>query len=157
MKRILSSVIYASFCIVALLFAQTAMAQKARTITGQVFDNAGQPMIGATVVVAGNTNVGTTTDAQGKYTLVAPVDGVLSVSFIGYDEQKVAINGKTLVNIVLAEAAHAMDDVIVTAYGEAKREAFTGSAVQIKSEEIVKSQHTNQGCRNSIIHSLCKQ
>ena len=46
MKRIINSVIYASFCIVALLFAQTAMAQKARTISGQVFDNSGQPMIG---------------------------------------------------------------------------------------------------------------
>ena len=118
-----------------------AMAQN-KQVSGTVTDTKGAPVIGATVVVDGTT-IGTSTDAEGKYTLDAPVDGVLAVSSIGYSEQKVAINGKTLVNIVLAEAAHAMDDVIVTAYGEAKREAFTGSAVQIKSEEIVKSQHTN--------------
>ena len=118
-----------------------ALAQN-KQVSGTVTDTKGSPVPGATVVVDGTT-IGTSTDAQGKYTLVAPVDGVLSVSFIGYDEQKVAINGKTVVDIVLAEAAHAMDDVIVTAYGEAKREAFSGSAVMVKSEEIVKTQHTN--------------
>ena len=82
MKRILNSVIYASFCIVALLFAQTAMAQKARTITGQVFDSSGQPMIGATVVVVGNTSVGTTTDVQGKFKIKASQDDQLSFSFL---------------------------------------------------------------------------
>ena len=118
-----------------------ALAQN-KQVSGTVTDTKGSPVPGATVVVDGTT-IGTSTDAQGKYTLVAPVDGVLSVSFIGYDEQMVAINGKTVVDVVLAEAAHAMDDVIVTAYGEAKREAFSGSAVMVKSEEIVKTQHTN--------------
>ena len=118
-----------------------AMAQN-KQVSGTVTDSKGAPVIGATVVVDGTT-IGTSTDAEGKYTLDAPVDGTLAVSSIGYSEQKVAINGKTLVNVVLAEAAHALDDVIVTAYGEAKREAFTGSAVQVKAEDIVKSQHTN--------------
>ena len=118
-----------------------ALAQN-KQVSGTVTDASGAPVPGATVVVDGTT-IGTSTDAQGNYTLAAPADGVLSVSFIGYTEQKVAINGKTLVNVVLAESAHAMEDVIVTAYGEAKREAFTGSAVQVKTEEIVKSQHTN--------------
>ena len=118
-----------------------AMAQN-KQVSGTVTDTKGAPVIGATVVVDGTT-IGTSTDAQGQYTLEAPADGVLAVSSIGYDEQKIAINGKTLVNVVLAEAAHALDDVIVTAYGEAKREAFSGSAVMVKTEEIVKSQHTN--------------
>ena len=118
-----------------------AMAQN-KQVSGTVTDTKGAPVIGATVVVDGTT-IGTSTDAEGKYTLDAPVDGILAVSSIGYSEQKVAINGKTLVNVVLAEAAHALDDVIVTAYGEAKREAFTGSAVMVKTEEIVKTQATN--------------
>ena len=118
-----------------------ALAQN-KQVSGTVTDTKGSPVPGATVVVDGTT-IGTSTDAEGKYTLDAPVDGTLAVSSIGYSEQKVAINGKTLVNVVLAEAAHALDDVIVTAYGEAKREAFTGSAVQVKAEDIVKSQHTN--------------
>ena len=118
-----------------------AMAQN-KQVSGTVTDTKGAPVIGATVVVDGTT-IGTSTDVQGQYTLEAPADGVLAVSSIGYDEQKIAINGKTLVNVVLAEAAHALEDVIVTAYGEAKREAFSGSAVMVKTEEIVKSQHTN--------------
>ena len=118
-----------------------ALAQN-KQVSGTVTDTKGAPVIGATVVVDGTT-IGTSTDALGQYTLEAPADGVLAVSSIGYSEQKVAINGKTLVNVVLAESAHALDDVIVTAYGEAKREAFSGSAVMVKTEEIVKSQHTN--------------
>ncbi|MBQ5353127.1 MAG: carboxypeptidase-like regulatory domain-containing protein, partial [Alistipes sp.] len=118
-----------------------AMAQN-KQVSGTVTDTKGAPVIGATVVVDGTT-IGTSTDALGQYTLQAPADGVLAVSSIGYNDQTVAINGKTLVNVVLTEAAHAMDDVIVTAYGEAKREAFSGSAVMVKTEEIVKSQHTN--------------
>ena len=82
MKRIINSVIYASFCIVALLFAQTAMAQKgARTISGQVFDNTGQPMIGATVVVVGNAGVGTTTDMQGKFKIKASLSNRMFTVF----------------------------------------------------------------------------
>ena len=118
-----------------------ALAQN-KQVSGTVTDSKGAPVIGATVVVDGTT-IGTSTDAQGQYTLNAPADGVITVSYLGYRDQQVAINGKTVVDVVLAESAHALDDVIVTAYGEAKREAFTGSAVQVKTEEIVKSQHTN--------------
>ena len=118
-----------------------ALAQN-KQVSGTVTDTKGAPVIGATVVVDGTT-IGTSTDAQGQYTLNAPADGVLTVSSIGYSDQQVAINGKTVVDVVLAESAHALDDVIVTAYGEAKREAFSGSAVMVKTEEIVKSQHTN--------------
>ena len=101
MKRIINSVIYASFCIVALLFAQTAMAQKARTITGQVLDNTGQPMIGATVVVVGKTNVGTTTDTEGKYKIKASSEDNLSFSFLGYVEVTERVGNRTNINIVL--------------------------------------------------------
>ncbi len=118
-----------------------AIAQN-KQVSGTVTDTKGAPVFGATVVVEGTT-IGTSTDAQGKYTLNAPADGMLSVSFIGYSDQTVAIDGKTVVNVVLTESAHALDDVIITAYGEAKREAFTGSAVMVKTEEIVKSQTTN--------------
>ena len=104
MKRIINSVIYASFCIVALLFAQTAMAQKgARTITGQVFDNTGQPMIGATVVVVGNSSVGTTTDMQGKFKIKASAEDQLSFSFLGYVEVVEKVGTRTSINIVMRQ------------------------------------------------------
>ncbi len=118
-----------------------ALAQN-RQVTGTVTSTGGSPVIGANVVVEGTT-IGTSTDVQGKYVLEAPANSKLSFSSIGYATQVVALNGRTQLDIVLAEAAQSLDDVIVTAYGEAKREAFTGSAVMVKTEDIVKSQTTN--------------
>ena len=115
MKRIINSVIYASFCIVALLFAQTAMAQKARTISGQVYDNTGQPMIGATVVVVGNSGVGTTTDMQGKYKIKATADDQISFSFLGYVEVTEKVGDRTSINVVLQPENVSINEVVVAA------------------------------------------
>ena len=136
MKRILNSVIYASFCIVALLFAQTAMAQKARTITGQVFDNAGQPMIGATVVVAGNTNVGTTTDAQGKYKIKASPEDNLSFSFLGYVEVTERVGNRTNINIVLNPENVSINEVVVIGYGTQQKSDLTGAVTSVNMEDL---------------------
>ena len=136
MKRIINSVIYASFCIVALLFAQTAMAQKARTITGQVFDNAGQPMIGATVVVAGNTNVGTTTDAQGKYKIKASPDDNLSFSFLGYVEVTERVGNRTNINIVLNPENVSINEVVVIGYGTQQKSDLTGAVTSVNMEDL---------------------
>ena len=119
-----------------------ALAQN-KQVSGTVTGPDGTPVVGAAVVVDGNTLLGTSTDLQGKYVLSAPADAVLAVSFIGFEEQKVAINGRTTVDVVLKETTHGIDDVIVTAYGEAKREAFTGSASVIKADDLVKSQTSN--------------
>ena len=136
MKRILNSVIYASFCIVALLFAQTAMAQKGRTITGQVFDNTGQPMIGATVVVVGNTNVGTTTDTQGKYKIKASADDQLSFSFLGYLEVTERVGNRTNINIVMNPENRTIDEVVVIGYGTQQKSDLTGAVTSVNMEDL---------------------
>lgn len=111
-------------------------------VTGTVKDNAGNPVAGATILVEGTTN-GTTSNADGSYSISAASDATLLVSFIGYQSQKLAIAGKTRIDIVLNEDSQAIDDVIVVAFGTAKKEAFTGSAAVIKSDDIVKSQQSN--------------
>lgn len=111
-------------------------------VTGTVKDNAGNPVAGATILVEGTTN-GTTSNADGSYSISAASDATLLVSFIGYQSQKLAIAGKTRIDIVLKEDSQAIDDVIVVAFGTAKKEAFTGSAAVIKSDDIVKSQQSN--------------
>ncbi len=136
MKRIINSVIYASFCIVALLFAQTAMAQKARTITGQVLDNTGQPMIGATVVVVGNTNVGTTTDMEGKYKIKATPDDQLSFSFLGYVEVTERVGNRTNVNIVLQQENVNINEVVVIGYGTQQKSDLTGAVTSVNMEDL---------------------
>lgn len=136
MKRIINSVIYASFCIVALLFAQTAMAQKARTITGQVLDNTGQPMIGATVVVVGNSGVGTTTDMQGKYKIKASQDDQLSFSFLGYVEVTERVGNRTNINIVLQQENVSINEVVVIGYGTQQKSDLTGAVTSVNMEDL---------------------
>ena len=136
MKRIINSVIYASFCIVALLFAQTAMAQKARTISGQVFDNTGQPMIGATVVVVGNSGVGTTTDMQGKYKIKASPEDQLSFSFLGYVEVTEKVGSRTSINIVLQQENVNINEVVVIGYGTQQKSDLTGAVTSVNMEDL---------------------
>ena len=136
MKRIINSVIYASFCIVALLFAQTAMAQKARTITGQVLDNTGQPMIGATVVVVGNSGVGTTTDMQGKYKIKASSEDQLSFSFLGYVEVTERVGNRSAINIVLNPENVNINEVMVIGYGTQQKSDLTGAVTSVNMEDL---------------------
>jgi len=113
-----------------------------RQISGTVANPEGQPIVGATVVVDG-TSAGTTTGSNGKFTLAAPADATLTVSFIGYQSQQIPVAGKTSLDVVLAEDTQAIDDVIVVAYGTTKKEAFTGSASVIKTDDIAKRQVSN--------------
>ena len=111
-----------------------ALAQNKR-ISGTVKGVDGKPIAGATVLVEG-TSIGTTTNAEGRFSVQAPADGTLVVSFIGYASKSVNIAGKTRLDIALKEDTHAIDDVIVVAYGTAKKESFTGSVAVVKGEEL---------------------
>jgi len=128
--------------IAAVLFACASVFAQNRQVAGTVSDSNGTPIVGATVVVEG-TSLGTSTDLQGKYTLSAPANATLVVSFIGYEESKLAINGKTTVNVTLKEASKSIDEVIVVAFGEAKKDAFTGSAKVVSADDLSKTQATN--------------
>ena len=126
----------------AILFALTSVFAQNKQVSGTVTGSDGSPVVGATVVVEG-TSLGTSTDLQGKYTLAAPTNGTLVFSFIGYEDTKIAINGKTTVNAALKEASKAIDEVIVTAFGEAKKDAFTGSAKVVSADDLAKTQSSN--------------
>ena len=123
--------------IAAVLFACTSLLAQHKQVTGTVTGTDGKPVAGATVVVEG-TSIGTSTNLQGKYSLSAPATGTLIFSFIGCEDAKVAINGKSVVDAKLKDSSKAIDDVIVVAYGTAKKESFTGSVAVVGSEEIEK-------------------
>ncbi|MDE5622066.1 MAG: TonB-dependent receptor plug domain-containing protein, partial [Alistipes sp.] len=133
-KLVLSLI--AVFGLIAYSTAQT------RQVSGTVTGPDGTPVAGATVMVDG-TQVGTTSNADGSFTISAPANGSLIVSFIGYVSQTVPVAGKTRIDVSLQEDAKSIDDVIVVAYGTAKKEAFTGSASVMKSEDIGKRQVSN--------------
>lgn len=121
-------------CATAVVSAQN----KAVTVSGKVVDKTGEPVISAGVFIKGTT-VGTVTDFEGKYTLTnVPSDAVLTASNLGYTTAEQAVNGKTVVDFVLQDESVILDDVIVVAYGTAKKESFTGSASVVKGDELSK-------------------
>ena len=121
--------------------AFVALAQN-QQVTGTVKDSGGNPIVGATVSVE-NSTVGTTTGVDGGFRIAAPSNGTLLVSFIGYKETRVAVAGKTNLNVVLEEDTQSIDDVIVVAFGTARKEAFTGSVAVVNSDDIAKIQSSN--------------
>ena len=103
-KIVLSLITVLSFC-------SLALAQN-KQVTGTVTDEKGEPIIGATVVAEG-TSAGTTTGGDGQFTLTVPANATLSISFIGYETQKVSVAGKTHIDVTLGEEATGIEDVVV--------------------------------------------
>lgn len=114
-------------------------AAQGKQISGSVSEADGTPILGAVIAVEG-TNNGTTSDIDGAFTISAPNDAILSVSYIGYVTQTFSVSGKSSFQIILEEDTTVLDDVVVVAYGTTTKEAFTGSAGVVKSDELAKRQ-----------------
>ena len=115
-----------------------AWAQTIR-VSGTVTDVAnGEPVVGAAVQLKGSASTYALTDVSGKYTLSVPADAILTVSSLGFNPAEVQVNGRGVVDIGLTPEAQLLDDVLVVAYGTAKKESFTGSAGTVKSESLQK-------------------
>lgn len=108
------------FCLVLTAAASLAQAQNRNQVSGKVTDKAGEPLIGATVVVVGTTT-GTTTDIDGNYAINAPAAGQLKFSYIGYAEQTVEIGTQSVINITLQDDSQVLKDVVVIGYGTMER------------------------------------
>lgn len=112
-------------------------------VTGKVTDQTtGESLIGVSVKVKGTAS-GTVTDVNGNFTLNAPEDGTLVISFIGYTTTEVPIQGKTTLNIKLQSANKGLNEVVVVGYGVQKKITVTGSVTAVKGEELVKSPAIN--------------
>ena len=113
-------------------------AQQANKVTGIVKDANGEPVIGANVMVKGQ-SIGTITDIDGRFVLDAPKDAVLQITYIGYVPQEVKVSGKKELNVVLKEDTETLDEVVVIGYGTAKKSDLTGATAQIKPEALTSS------------------
>lgn len=122
-----------SLCIGLLaLFAMPAFAQQNQTFKGTVVDETGEPIIGASVIVAGKTGAGTITDLDGNYTIQAPANAKVTISYIGYVAQTVKPGGK----IQLKEDSQSLEEVVVVGYGSQKKAHLTGSVATVPVEDI---------------------
>jgi TonB-linked SusC/RagA family outer membrane protein len=99
----------------------------ALTVSGRVLDETGKPLPGVTVLLKG-TQTGTTTNADGRYSLTVPSgDGTLTFSFIGYQSQDVPINSRGTVDVTLAPASTALGEVVVIGYQTVRKRDVTGA------------------------------
>lgn len=127
--------------LVFLLTAQLFFAQE-KTISGIVSDGSG-PIPGANVVVKGTSN-GVQTDFDGKYKIKTKTEDVLVFSYMGMKDQSVTVGNSSSVNIKMQEGGEQLEEVVVqVAYGKAKKSSYTGSATQIKSEQLESRPLTN--------------
>ena len=121
------------FLFLLCLFPLGASAQG--TITGTVNDEAGEPIIGASVKVQG-TNTGAITDFNGNFSVQAAANATLQISYIGYISDFVKVNGRNNITVVLKEDAQTLSDVVVIGYGVQKKSDLTGSVSSLKGDEI---------------------
>ncbi len=130
------------FISVVMLLLSGFFAWAQQNVTGKVTDTAGEALQGVAVFVEGTTN-GTLTGADGQYSLNVPSNASLVFSMLGYQNLVLPVNGQRVLNAVLEEDITLLDETIVVAFGTTTREAFTGSATVIKSEELSRRQTTN--------------
>ncbi len=105
------------------------------TVKGHVKDSAGEPIIGATVRVAG-TNGGTITDFDGNFTIKADQGATLNISYVGY--QPANVKAAANVEVILKDDAQVLENVVVIGYGRAKKNDLTGSVTAIKPDDMNK-------------------
>ncbi len=121
-----------------MIIAAISLSVSAQTITlsGNVKDTTGEPIIGASIVEKGNTSNGTITDLDGNFTLKVSSKGTVIVSYIGMKTQEVAVSGQSKIVVTLADDAKALDEVVVIGYGTAKRKDLTGSVSSVSADAI---------------------
>lgn len=121
----------------------TQLLAQNRTVTGRVVNAQGAGVPNASVIVRGTT-LGTTTAADGSFTITVPSNArTLVVSSVGFQDYEISILNQSNVTVALATAESAMDEVIVTAYGTAQRRTFTGAVTQVTGTEIARQQISN--------------
>ena len=117
--------------------------QQAKTITGKVVDVAGEPIIGASVLVKGS-STGSVTDIDGKFSVEAPVGSTLVVSFVGYATEEVKVGTASDYTVTLKDDTQSLSEVVVTAMGIKKEKKALGYSVSdINSKELMKNKQTN--------------
>ncbi|MGO1595795.1 MAG: SusC/RagA family TonB-linked outer membrane protein [Sphingobacterium sp.] len=125
-----------TLCAMACASTQVVHAQQI-SVAGKITDQGGEPLVGVTLTVKGGSN-STSSNENGLFSLNTDPNATLVITSIGYLRQEIALNGRTSLNIQLAPDDQSIDEVMVVAYGTAKKSSFTGSAATINFQEEAK-------------------
>ncbi len=126
----------AAVMIVAAGLLGTVATAQNRAISGTVVDESGAPVIGAAVVVVGNSSIGAVTDVNGAFRLNVPAGANINVSCIGYADQTVAVGNQTTFRFVLAENTEFLDETVVIGYGVQKKSDLSGAVASVSADAI---------------------
>jgi len=118
------------------LLPSALLAQQA-PITGVVTDATSQEaLIGVTVLVKGNTSLNAQTGLDGRYSIQAPADAVLTFNYVGYAQQEIPVAGKTAINVAM-QSTTKLNEVVVVGYGTQRKRDLTGAVARVEGSEIV--------------------
>ncbi|MGX5688093.1 SusC/RagA family TonB-linked outer membrane protein [Arcticibacter tournemirensis] len=104
------------------------------TVKGTVKDQKGEPLPGVSIKIKGTT-LGTSTGVNGDFTISAPGNAVLSLSYVGFSPQEVPVNNRAQINITLKDANTELNEVVVVGYGTQRKKDITGSVAVVKSSD----------------------
>lgn len=131
--------------ILGIVFPMSALAQQLK-VSGTVTDEKGETVIGATVKVKnGDAKSAAITDLDGRFTINAPADATLQVTYIGFAAQDVPVNGRSTIDIVLKEDNATLDELVVIGYGTMRKSDLTGSVASLGSDDINNNSVNNIG------------
>ena len=117
--------------------------QQQKSVSGKVTDSSGGSLPGVSVVVKGTT-YGTVTGSDGRYSLPnVPENGILQFSFVGMRSQEIAVGTKTTLNVVLAEEAIGIEEIVAVGYGVQKKATLSGAISAVKGQDIVTTKNEN--------------
>lgn len=115
----------------ALLIPVGAIMAQNISVSGTVTDKSSEPLPGVYVVLQGNKTVGTATDVDGKYTISVPSNATLIFTSMGMQDAVIPVNGRSVINVVMAEDATTLNDIVVVGYGTQKRANLTGAVATV--------------------------
>src|SRR5690554_3458535 len=126
-----------SSCILFLVAAYAGDLVAQHQVSGTVTDaQTGDPLPGVSIVVQG-TSSGVATNPDGEYTLNLAEDGILVFSYIGYERQEIAVEGRSQIDVEMQTMAIMGSDIVVVGYGTQRREDLTSSVSTVRSDEFV--------------------
>ena len=135
LKLFLNAVV--SFMVTAafVLCSGNAFAQN-RSLSGKVVDGTGAPVVGAAVVLAGNSSNGTVTDMEGQFKMTVPSNATLIVSCLGFADKQVQVGNLSVITITLEEDVTYLDETVVIGYGVQKKSDLTGAVASVREDDL---------------------
>jgi hypothetical protein len=135
MKRKIAN-LFKGLCLTLMCIIPLSVNAQNITLTGTVEDAAGIPLIGVTIQVEGE-SIGTVTDLDGRFTLLnVPSNSTILVTYVGMQTQRIALNGRSSLTVILTEDTELLEEVIIVGFGQQKKESVVGAIAQTNSKVL---------------------